>query len=177
MHAIITWWKISIPVCVVGGGLPVVQKQTSAQKKPLWQQDKIAHNPLDSTSPLVKKGKQREVPKAKKPTPLKKAKFIYLLCNKDKYNQFYENSFQLCSSVYRLELMFWFLRSFWRRERRGSRGVYWRREDCCLKASINLRVTVQKKSSVMQTPQVRACSEIIAASMLCSELLETNDCS
>uniref|UniRef100_A0A3Q0T8U9 SECIS binding protein 2 n=1 Tax=Amphilophus citrinellus TaxID=61819 RepID=A0A3Q0T8U9_AMPCI len=62
----------SIPLFVVGGGLPVVQKQTSAQKKPPWQQDKIAHNPLDSTSPLVKKGKQREVPKTKKPTPLKK---------------------------------------------------------------------------------------------------------
>ncbi|KAM4745790.1 selenocysteine insertion sequence-binding protein 2-like isoform 2-T2 [Anableps anableps] len=56
----------------VGGGLPVVQKQSSALKKPPWQQDKVAHNPLDSTSPLVKKGKQREVPKAKKPTPLKK---------------------------------------------------------------------------------------------------------
>lgn len=56
----------------VGGGLPVVQKQPPAQKKPPWQQEKIAHNPLDSTSPLVKKGKQREVPKAKKPTPLKK---------------------------------------------------------------------------------------------------------
>ncbi|KAM8759749.1 selenocysteine insertion sequence-binding protein 2-like isoform 1-T1 [Acanthopagrus schlegelii] len=56
----------------VGGGLPVVQKQQLVQKKLPWQQDKIAHNPLDSTSPLVKKGKQREVPKAKKPTPLKK---------------------------------------------------------------------------------------------------------
>ncbi|XP_072243604.1 selenocysteine insertion sequence-binding protein 2 [Leuresthes tenuis] len=56
----------------VGGGLPVVPKQPLAQKKLHWQQDKIAHNPLDSTSPLVKKGKQREVPKAKKPTPLKK---------------------------------------------------------------------------------------------------------
>ncbi|XP_029366174.1 selenocysteine insertion sequence-binding protein 2 isoform X2 [Echeneis naucrates] len=56
----------------VGGGLPVVQKQPSVQKKLPWQQDKVAHNPLDSTSPLVKKGKQREVPKAKKPTPLKK---------------------------------------------------------------------------------------------------------
>ncbi|XP_044051244.1 selenocysteine insertion sequence-binding protein 2-like [Siniperca chuatsi] len=56
----------------VGGGLPVVQKQPLIQKKLPWQQDKIAHNPLDSTSPLVKKGKQREVPKAKKPTPLKK---------------------------------------------------------------------------------------------------------
>lgn len=41
-------------------------------KKTPKQQDKIAHNPLDSTSPLVKKGKQREVPRAKKPTPLKK---------------------------------------------------------------------------------------------------------
>ncbi|KAM9858319.1 selenocysteine insertion sequence-binding protein 2-like isoform 2-T2 [Aulostomus maculatus] len=60
------------PVISVGGGLPVIQKQPAAQKKPPWQQDKIAHNPLDSTSPLVKKGKQREVPKAKKPTPLKK---------------------------------------------------------------------------------------------------------
>lgn len=56
----------------VGGGLPVVQKQQSVLKKPPWQQEKIAHNPLDSTSPLVKKGKQREVPKAKKPTPLKR---------------------------------------------------------------------------------------------------------
>ncbi|KAM8885389.1 selenocysteine insertion sequence-binding protein 2-like [Spinachia spinachia] len=55
-------------ILLVGGGLTAVQKQ----KKLPWQQDKIAHNPLDSTSPLVKKGKQREVPKAKKPTPLKK---------------------------------------------------------------------------------------------------------
>ncbi|XP_040051084.2 selenocysteine insertion sequence-binding protein 2 [Gasterosteus aculeatus] len=52
----------------VGGGLTVVQKQ----KKLPSHQDKIAHNPLDSTCPLVKKGKQREVPKAKKPSPLKK---------------------------------------------------------------------------------------------------------
>ncbi|XP_031161856.1 selenocysteine insertion sequence-binding protein 2 isoform X1 [Sander lucioperca] len=59
-------------VLSVGGGLPVVQKQPLFQKKLSRQQDKIAHNPLDSTSPLVKKGKQREVPKAKKPTPLKK---------------------------------------------------------------------------------------------------------
>lgn len=66
----------TIPLFVVGGGLPVVQKQTPAQKKPPWQQDKIAHNPLDSTSPLVKKGKQREVPKTKKPTPLKKVNLL-----------------------------------------------------------------------------------------------------
>ncbi|XP_041756628.1 selenocysteine insertion sequence-binding protein 2 isoform X2 [Coregonus clupeaformis] len=55
----------------VGGSLPVGHKNALIQKKP-WLQDKIAHNPLDSTSPLVKKGKQREVPKAKKPTPLKR---------------------------------------------------------------------------------------------------------
>ncbi|XP_048045314.1 selenocysteine insertion sequence-binding protein 2-like [Megalobrama amblycephala] len=55
----------------VGGALPVVHKETSVQKKP-WQQEKTPHNPLDSTCPLVKKGKQREVPKAKKPTPLKR---------------------------------------------------------------------------------------------------------
>lgn len=61
----------------VGGGLPVVQKQPPVQKKLPWQKDKIAHNPLDSTSPLVKKGKQREVPKAKKPTPLKKVSHLY----------------------------------------------------------------------------------------------------
>ncbi|CAL8348116.1 unnamed protein product [Lota lota] len=56
----------------VGGALPVGPKQPAGQKKGAWQQDKIAHNPLDSTSPMVKKGKQREVPKAKKPTQLKR---------------------------------------------------------------------------------------------------------
>ncbi|XP_067083693.1 selenocysteine insertion sequence-binding protein 2-like isoform X1 [Osmerus mordax] len=56
----------------VGGALPVGHKNPPVQKKLPWQQDKVAHNPLDSTSPLIKKGKQREVPKAKKPTPLKK---------------------------------------------------------------------------------------------------------
>ncbi|XP_051525097.1 selenocysteine insertion sequence-binding protein 2-like isoform X2 [Myxocyprinus asiaticus] len=55
----------------VGGALPVVHKEPLVQKKP-WQQEKTPHNPLDSTCPLVKKGKQREVPKAKKPTPLKR---------------------------------------------------------------------------------------------------------
>ncbi|KAM9811042.1 selenocysteine insertion sequence-binding protein 2-like [Neosynchiropus ocellatus] len=59
-------------VISVGGGLPFIPKQPQVQKKLPWQQEKIAHNPLDSTSPLIKKGKQREVPKAKKPTPLKK---------------------------------------------------------------------------------------------------------
>lgn len=56
----------------VGGALLVVHKEPAAQKKHPWQQERIAHNPLDSTCPLVKKGKQREVPKAKKPTPLKR---------------------------------------------------------------------------------------------------------
>ncbi|XP_031425925.1 selenocysteine insertion sequence-binding protein 2 [Clupea harengus] len=58
----------------VGGALPVAHREAPHPKKPLWAQDKIAHNPLDSTCPLVKKGKQREVPKAKKPTPLKKVR-------------------------------------------------------------------------------------------------------
>ncbi|KAJ3603491.1 hypothetical protein NHX12_028236 [Muraenolepis orangiensis] len=45
----------------VGGALPVGLKQPVVQKKGAWQQEKIAHNPLDATSPMVKKGKQREV--------------------------------------------------------------------------------------------------------------------
>ncbi|XP_036382520.1 selenocysteine insertion sequence-binding protein 2-like isoform X2 [Megalops cyprinoides] len=56
----------------VGGAIPVVHKDSSSQKKNSRNLDKVAHNPLDSTCPLVKKGKQREVPKPKKPTPLKK---------------------------------------------------------------------------------------------------------
>ncbi|KAL6465447.1 hypothetical protein MHYP_G00255800 [Metynnis hypsauchen] len=56
----------------VGGALPVVQKEPVVYKKHPRKQERIAHNPLDSTCPLVKKGKQREVPKAKKPTPLKR---------------------------------------------------------------------------------------------------------
>ncbi|CAL8335197.1 unnamed protein product [Gadus morhua 'NCC'] len=55
----------------VGGACPVSLKQPLVQKKGAWQQDKFAHNPLDSTV-VVKKGKQREVPKAKKPTQLKR---------------------------------------------------------------------------------------------------------
>ncbi|XP_051923044.1 selenocysteine insertion sequence-binding protein 2-like isoform X2 [Hippocampus zosterae] len=64
--------KVKHNIIAVGGGLPVIHKQVALQKRTPRQQDKIAHNPLDSTSPLVKKGKQREVPKAKKPTALKK---------------------------------------------------------------------------------------------------------
>ncbi|KAG7481596.1 hypothetical protein MATL_G00068390 [Megalops atlanticus] len=56
----------------VGGAIPVVHKDSSSQKKNSRALDKVAHNPLDSTCPLVKKGKQREVPKPKKPTPLKR---------------------------------------------------------------------------------------------------------
>ncbi|XP_041087792.1 selenocysteine insertion sequence-binding protein 2-like isoform X2 [Polyodon spathula] len=59
-------------VLSVGGALPMVPKNPLVQKKHPRQLEKVAHNPLDSTSPLVKKGKQREVPKAKKPSPLKK---------------------------------------------------------------------------------------------------------
>ncbi|KAJ8285575.1 hypothetical protein GJAV_G00028400 [Gymnothorax javanicus] len=53
-------------VLSVGGTLPVAHKGSSAHKKHPMEQLKVPHNPLDSTSPLVKKGKQREVPKVKK---------------------------------------------------------------------------------------------------------------
>ncbi|XP_063312594.1 selenocysteine insertion sequence-binding protein 2, partial [Pelobates fuscus] len=57
----------------VGGGMPVVTREAATTTK--HQQLKPGpgpHNPLDSSAPMVKKGKQREVPKAKKPTSLKK---------------------------------------------------------------------------------------------------------
>ncbi|XP_068093925.1 selenocysteine insertion sequence-binding protein 2 isoform X2 [Hyperolius riggenbachi] len=57
----------------VGGGMPVVSRESnSVTKHPQTKQGQGPHNPLDSSAPLVKKGKQREVPKAKKPTSLKK---------------------------------------------------------------------------------------------------------
>ncbi|XP_040093719.1 selenocysteine insertion sequence-binding protein 2 isoform X4 [Oryx dammah] len=55
------------------GAVPVLSKDSMSGKKGhRLAQVKTPHNPLDSTSPMTKKGKQREVPKAKKPTPLKK---------------------------------------------------------------------------------------------------------
>ncbi|XP_053329917.1 selenocysteine insertion sequence-binding protein 2 [Spea bombifrons] len=60
-------------VLSVGGGIPVLAREPVASTK--HQQSKPSqapHNPLDSSAPLVKKGKQREMPKAKKPTSLKK---------------------------------------------------------------------------------------------------------
>lgn len=128
----------------VGGGLPIVQKQPPAQKKSARQQDKIAHNPLDSTSPLVKKGKQREVPKAKKPTPLKKVSapagqhLIYM--------------YRLLS-IYMFFFFFYpIFRSFWKKERRGNKDVCWRSEACCLNKSPGLLRKLQQKNST--TPQV-----------------------
>ncbi|NXL36857.1 SEBP2 protein, partial [Glaucidium brasilianum] len=57
----------------VGGAIPLLSKEpTTATKSQRLNQGKMPHNPLDSSAPLVKKGKQREVPKAKRPTPLKK---------------------------------------------------------------------------------------------------------
>ncbi|XP_072006884.1 selenocysteine insertion sequence-binding protein 2 isoform X3 [Engystomops pustulosus] len=66
--------QISKPlVFSVGGGVPVKPRgQTNVGKNPQTKQSLAPHNPLDSSAPLVKKGKQREVPKAKKPTSLKK---------------------------------------------------------------------------------------------------------
>ncbi|XP_068279656.1 selenocysteine insertion sequence-binding protein 2 isoform X2 [Nyctibius grandis] len=57
----------------VGGAIPLLSKEpATAAKSHRLNQEKMPHNPLDSSAPLVKKGKQREVPKAKRPTPLKK---------------------------------------------------------------------------------------------------------
>lgn len=61
------------PYCVVVGAVPVLSKDSMSGKKGhRFGQVKTPHNPLDSSAPLMKKGKQREVPKAKKPTSLKK---------------------------------------------------------------------------------------------------------
>ncbi|XP_021119381.1 selenocysteine insertion sequence-binding protein 2 isoform X2 [Heterocephalus glaber] len=63
----------SRPVVFSVGAVPVLSKEASSGE---WgrrfSQVKTPHNPLDSSAPLIKKGKQREVPKAKKPTSLKK---------------------------------------------------------------------------------------------------------
>ncbi|XP_062456596.1 selenocysteine insertion sequence-binding protein 2 isoform X2 [Rhea pennata] len=60
-------------VFTVGGAIPLLSKEPStATKNHRLNEGKMPHNPLDSSAPLVKKGKQREVPKAKRPTPLKK---------------------------------------------------------------------------------------------------------
>ncbi|XP_010077389.1 PREDICTED: selenocysteine insertion sequence-binding protein 2, partial [Pterocles gutturalis] len=57
----------------VGGAIPLLSKEpATTTKSHRLNQGKMPHNPLDSSAPLVKKGKQREVPKAKRPTPLKK---------------------------------------------------------------------------------------------------------
>jgi len=63
----------SRPVVVSVGAVPVLSRDTVSGKKGHYlSQVKTPHNPLDSSAPLMKKGKQREVPKAKKPTSLKK---------------------------------------------------------------------------------------------------------
>ncbi|KAM6303550.1 selenocysteine insertion sequence-binding protein 2-like isoform 2-T2 [Podargus strigoides] len=60
-------------VLSVGGAIPLLSKEpATATKSHRLNQGTMPHNPLDSSAPLVKKGKQREVPKAKRPTPLKK---------------------------------------------------------------------------------------------------------
>ncbi|NXA37184.1 SEBP2 protein, partial [Eudromia elegans] len=60
-------------VLSVGGAVSLLSKEPSAAtKNHRLNQGKMPHNPLDSSAPLVKKGKQREVPKAKRPTALKK---------------------------------------------------------------------------------------------------------
>lgn len=60
------------PLRVAVGAVPVLSRDPASGKKGHFSQVKTPHNPLDSSAPLMKKGKQREVPKAKKPTSLKK---------------------------------------------------------------------------------------------------------
>ncbi|KAF0882618.1 SEBP2 protein, partial [Crocuta crocuta] len=62
----------SKPVVFSVGAVPVLSRDPASGKKGHFNQLKTPHNPLDSSAPLMKKGKQREVPKAKKPTSLKK---------------------------------------------------------------------------------------------------------
>ncbi|XP_008256314.2 selenocysteine insertion sequence-binding protein 2 isoform X3 [Oryctolagus cuniculus] len=63
----------SRPVVFSVGAVPVLSKEaTSGERGRRSGQVKTPHNPLDSSAPLMKKGKQREVPKVKKPTSLKK---------------------------------------------------------------------------------------------------------
>ncbi|KAM6215571.1 LOW QUALITY PROTEIN: selenocysteine insertion sequence-binding protein 2 [Rhynchocyon petersi] len=63
----------SKPVVFSVGAVPVLSKETSpGVKNRHLNQVQSPHNPLDSSAPLKKKGKQRETPKAKKPTSLKK---------------------------------------------------------------------------------------------------------
>ncbi|XP_019060601.1 selenocysteine insertion sequence-binding protein 2 isoform X4 [Fukomys damarensis] len=63
----------SRPVVFSVGAVPVLSKEASSgERGHRFSQVKTPHNPLDSSAPLIKKGKQREVPKAKKPTSLKK---------------------------------------------------------------------------------------------------------
>ncbi|XP_036596831.1 selenocysteine insertion sequence-binding protein 2 isoform X2 [Trichosurus vulpecula] len=63
----------SKPIVVSVGAVPVLSKELATSvKNHRLNQVMAPHNPLDSSSPLIKKGKQREVPKAKKPTSLKK---------------------------------------------------------------------------------------------------------
>lgn len=60
-------------VFAVGGAFPLVPKEPTSKRLPQnSSHEKVPHNPLDSSAPLVKRGKQREIPKAKKPTSLKK---------------------------------------------------------------------------------------------------------
>lgn len=61
------------PHSIAVGAVPVLSKDASSgERGRRSSQVKTPHNPLDSSAPLMKKGKQREIPKAKKPTSLKK---------------------------------------------------------------------------------------------------------
>ncbi|NXM72665.1 SEBP2 protein, partial [Serilophus lunatus] len=81
--------KQSKPVVFsVGGAIPLLSKEPAvATRSHRLDQGKMPHNPLDSSAPLVKKGKQREVPKAKRPTPLKKVHIFFTLNKREQRKQ------------------------------------------------------------------------------------------
>ncbi|XP_024419119.1 selenocysteine insertion sequence-binding protein 2 isoform X2 [Desmodus rotundus] len=65
--------QASKPLVFSVGAVPILSKEAiSGKKGHRFSQVNTPHNPLDSSAPLMKKGKQREVPKTKKPTSLKK---------------------------------------------------------------------------------------------------------
>lgn len=67
------------PHSIAVGAVPVLSKDASSgERGRRSSQVKTPHNPLDSSAPLMKKGKQREIPKAKKPTSLKKVCGLFL---------------------------------------------------------------------------------------------------
>uniref|UniRef100_A0A4X2KSG5 SECIS binding protein 2 n=1 Tax=Vombatus ursinus TaxID=29139 RepID=A0A4X2KSG5_VOMUR len=86
----------SKPIVVSVGAVPVLSKELATSvKNHRLNQMMSPHNPLDSSSPLIKKGKQREVPKAKKPTSLKKVYYVFYLMQALKIGERSSNQSQI----------------------------------------------------------------------------------